>query len=156
MQQCIENWFSDYLPNRRQAAVLPCDFPMIYYSWTLFFLVNINDIVNDLNSSIHHQFADDTSLHMLIIPYQPQLNPYHAEFHKWNNLSCIFWHSPLSFWGYQDENFQLVSQQYRAWSDCTDVQSGLALYWWQRLITFGVSRIRVNFPVSNSYSFKLG
>ena len=37
----------------------------------------------------------------------------------------------------------MVSQQYRVWSDCTDVQAGLALYWWQRLITFGVSRIRV-------------
>ena len=32
----------------------------------------------------------------------------------------------------------------RAWSDCTDVQAGQALYWWQRLITFGVGRIRVN------------
>ena len=38
---------------------------------------------------------------------------------------------------------KLVSQQYRAWSDCTDVQDGLALYWWQRLLTFGVGRIRV-------------
>ena len=39
---------------------------------------------------------------------------------------------------------KLVSQQYRAWLDCTDVQAGLALYWWQSLITFGVGRIRVN------------
>ena len=38
---------------------------------------------------------------------------------------------------------KIVSQQYRAWSDCTDVQSCLALYWWQRLNTFGVGRIRV-------------
>ena len=30
------------------------------------------------------------------------------------------------------------------WSDCTDVQAdGLALYWWKRLLTFGVGRIRV-------------
>jgi hypothetical protein len=28
--------------------------------------------------------------------------------------------------------FKLVSQQYRAWSDCTNVQADLALYWWQR------------------------
>ena len=35
------------------------------------------------------------------------------------------------------ENFKLVSQQYRTWSDCMDVQDGLALYWQQRLITFG-------------------
>ena len=39
---------------------------------------------------------------------------------------------------------KLVSQQYRAWSDCTEVQAGLALYWWQRLIASGSSRIRVN------------
>ena len=32
----------------------------------------------------------------------------------------------------------LVSQQYRAWSDCTD------LYWWQSLIIYGFCRIRVN------------
>ena len=54
---------------------------------------------------------------------------------------------PLSiiiFEGYQDENLKMVSQQYRAWSDCTAVQAGLALYWWQRLIIFGVGRIRVN------------
>ena len=54
-----------------------------------------------------------------------------------------FWNCPLSFMGYQDENLKLVSQQYRAWSDCTDVQAGLAQYWWQRLITFSVGRIRV-------------
>ena len=38
----------------------------------------------------------------------------------------------------------MVSQHYRAWSDCRDVQSGLAQYCWQRLISFGSSRIRVN------------
>ena len=31
---------------------------------------------------------------------------------------------------------KVVSQQYRAWSNWTDVQASLALYWWQRLITF--------------------
>ena len=36
----------------------------------------------------------------------------------------------------KDENLKLVNQQDRAWSDCA--QAGLALYWWQRLITFGV------------------
>jgi hypothetical protein len=30
---------------------------------------------------------------------------------------------------------KLVRQQYRAWSNYTDVLPGLALYWWQRLIT---------------------
>ena len=38
---------------------------------------------------------------------------------------------------------KLVSQLCRAWSDCSEVQAGLALYWRQRLITFGSSRIRV-------------
>ena len=38
----------------------------------------------------------------------------------------------------------MVIQQYRAWSDCTDVQACLDLYWWPRLITFSSSRIRVN------------
>ena len=33
----------------------------------------------------------------------------------------------------------IVSQQYRAWSDCTDMQDGLTLYWWQRLITSSAS-----------------
>ena len=56
-------------------------------------------------------------------------------------------HCPLSFKGYQDVNLKLVSQQNRAWSDCTDVQTGLALYRWQRLITFDSSRIRVNVTV---------
>ena len=41
-------------------------------------------------------------------------------------------------------SWKLVSQQYRAWLNCTDVQAGLVLYWCQRLIIFGSSRIRVN------------
>ena len=43
----------------------------------------------------------------------------------------------------RNENLKLVSQQYRAWSDCMDVQAGLALYWWQKLITFSFCRRRV-------------
>ena len=30
----------------------------------------------------------------------------------------------------KDENLKLVSQQYRAWPDCKDVQAGFALYFW--------------------------
>ena len=62
-------------------------------------------------------------------------NPQPAELLKWHDpfLELFI----ITFYGYQDENFKLVSQQYRAWSDCTEVQAGLALYWWQRLITFG-------------------
>ena len=33
--------------------------------------------------------------------------------------------------------WKLVSQQHRAWSDCTDVKAGPDPYWWQRLITYG-------------------
>ena len=38
---------------------------------------------------------------------------------------------------------KFVSQQYRAWSDCTDVEAGLALYWSLRLITFGSSTTKI-------------
>ena len=69
-------------------------------------------------------------------------NPYHAKFLKWNNPSNIFGTVHYHFYGYQDENLKLVSRQYRAWLECTDVQAGLALYCWQRLITFDVGRIR--------------
>ena len=62
-----------------------------------------------------------------------------AEFLRWINPPSVFGTVHYHFKGYQDGNLKLVSQQYRAWSDCTD-----ALYWWQRLITLGVGRIRVN------------
>ena len=73
------------------------------------------------------------------------VNPYHAEFLKLNNPPSIY--GTIHFKGYQDENLKLVSQEYRA---SMDVQAGLALYWWERLVTFGVGRISVN----NSVSFK--
>ena len=66
-------------------------------------------------------------------------------------------HHPFSFEGYQGESLKLVSQQNRAWSDCTDVQAGLALFWWPRLITFGFSRIRVtanHFHLKQDEGFK--
>ena len=49
----------------------------------------------------------------------------------------------IYFKGYLDDNLKMISQQYIAWSDCTDVQAVLALYWWQRLITFGSNMIIV-------------
>ena len=67
----------------------------------------------------------------------PKFDPYHVEFLKLNNPPSIFGTVYYHFKGNQDENLKLISQQYRAWSD-------LALYWWQRSITFGVGRIRVN------------
>ena len=36
-----------------------------------------------------------------------------------------------------------------SWSDCTDMQAGLALYWWQMLITFSSSRLRVKLLAKN-------
>ena len=76
------------------------------------------------------------------------VDTYHAEFLKWNNPSDIFGTVHYHFQGYEDENLKLVSQQYRAWSDWTDVQAGLALYWWQGPLTFGVGRIRVKVSAS--------
>ena len=45
---------------------------------------------------------------------------------------------------------KLGSQQYRAWSACMDVKASLALYWWQRLITFGSSfRLQLLFKATD-------
>ena len=56
-----------------------------------------------------------------------ELNPKLAEFLTWNNpLSTLRTDQMLSF--YQGENQKLVSQQYKAWADCIDLQAGRALY----------------------------
>ena len=40
-------------------------------------------------------------------------------------------------------------QQYRAWSNCMDVQACLyILYWWQRLLTFCSGRIRIKSDIN--------
>ena len=53
------------------------------------------------------------------------------------------------------KTWKFASQQYRACSDCRAVQAGLALYWWQRLITSGFARIRFNiFFVSKLLQYK--
>ena len=64
------------------------------------------------------------------------LNPYHAEFLEWNNAPYIFGTVHYHFKEYQGENLKVCQP--------TIVQSDQALYWWQRLIAFGVGRIRVN------------
>jgi hypothetical protein len=51
-----------------------------------------------------------------------------TDFLKW---ICLGLTIRSIFLGYQNENLKLISQQYRAWSDCIDVQGSLALYWWQ-------------------------
>ena len=78
-------------------------------------------------------------------PYQ-QLLDYKSvalPFIKWTCPTYVFGTIHYQFWGYQDENFKIGSQQYRDWSDCTDVEAGLALYWWQKLMTMGSSRVSV-------------
>ena len=73
-----------------------------------------------------------------------KVNPYPAEFLKLDNSPSIFGIFHYHFWGYQDENLKLASQQYRAWFNCMDMQIGLVLYWWQRLrTTLGFGRIKV-------------
>ena len=88
-------WFSDYLTNRKQRVVLPG----VNSSWTsvkagvpqgsilgpLLFLLYINDIVVDINSSIR-LFADDTSLYIIVddpIQAAEQLNLDLAKIHRW-------------------------------------------------------------------------
>ena len=71
------------------------------------------------------------------------VNPSPAVFRKWTCPPSIFGAVHYHIWENQDKNLKLASQQYRAWSVCMDVQAGLALYWWQRLITLSTSRIRV-------------
>ena len=56
------------------------------------------------------------------------LNPYPAEFLKWNNSPYFLALSIIIFRDIKMKTWRLVSQQCRAWSDCTDVQAGLALY----------------------------
>ena len=79
--------------------------------------------------------------------FSAEFNPYYAEFLE----PSIFGTAQ-----YQFRDIKMVSQQYRAWSDCMDVKASLALYWWQRLITFGVGRIRVNKHTCLLYNFRNG
>ena len=51
-----------------------------------------------------------------------------SNFSKWNNPTSIFGTVHFHFKDLKNENLKLVSQQYRAWSDCTGAQVGLVLY----------------------------
>ncbi len=71
----VHDWFASYLSNRKQRVILPG----VYSKWNyiragvpqgsilgpLLFLLYINDIVSDINSSIR-LFADDTSLYLIV------------------------------------------------------------------------------------------
>ena len=88
-------WFSDHLTDRKQRVVLPG----VSSSWTsvkagvpqgsilgpLLFLLYINDIVVEINSSIR-LFADDTSLYIIVddpIQAAEQLNLALVKIHRW-------------------------------------------------------------------------
>ena len=87
-------WFSDYLTDRKQRVVLPG----VNSSWTsvkagipqgsilgpLLFLLYINDIVVDINSSI--RLADDTSMYIIVddpIQAAEQFSLDLAKIHRW-------------------------------------------------------------------------
>ena len=88
-------WFSDYLNDRKQRVVLPgasssltsvkAGVPLGSILGPLLFLLYINDIVEDINSSIR-LFADDTSLYIIVDnPFQAaeQLNSDLQKIHRW-------------------------------------------------------------------------
>ncbi|MES9994314.1 MAG: reverse transcriptase family protein, partial [Candidatus Thiodiazotropha sp.] len=89
------DWFEDYLSNRKQRVVLPgatsrwtnikAGVPQGSILGPLLFLVYINDIVDDIDSSIR-LFADDTSLYIIVenpIQAAIQLNEDLEKVHQW-------------------------------------------------------------------------
>ena len=64
------------------------------------------------------------------------------EFLIQNSPPSIFGTVHYQFQGYY--NLKFVSQECRALSDCMDMQAGLDLYWWKRLITSGCRSILMN------------
>ena len=91
----LQQWFTDYLYNRKQRVVLPggtsdwttisAGVPQGSILDPLLFLVYINDIVEDINSFIR-LFADDTSLYIIVEnPFVSAeiLNSDTAKVHRW-------------------------------------------------------------------------
>ena len=62
------------------------------------------------------------------------LNTYHVEFLKWSNPPSVFDTFHYHFKDIKMKTLSWSANSIRAWSDFTDVQAGLALYWWQWLI----------------------
>ena len=88
-------WFTDYLHNRKQRVVLPgansdwtsvkAGVPQGSILGPLLFLLYINDIVENINSSIR-LFADDTSLYIIVdnpTEAANQLNSDLSDIHQW-------------------------------------------------------------------------
>ena len=85
-------WFTDYLHNRKQRVVSPgansdwtsvnSGVPQGSILGPLLFLLYINDIIENINSSIR-LFADDTSLHIIVD------NPVEAANQLYSDLSKI-------------------------------------------------------------------
>lgn len=88
-------WFTDYLQNRKQRVVLPgvnstwasvkAGVPQGSILGPLLFLLYINDIVENINSSIR-LFADDTSLYIIVdnpVDAANQLNQDLSTLHHW-------------------------------------------------------------------------
>ena len=96
---------------------------------------------------IMHQIATSFSIYYIGVSKEVTL--------KLNNHNLLkFWNGiiQLPFLKLSIIILGVSSQQYRAWSGCTDVLAGLVLYWWQRLITFGSRRKRVNIKPLTLYS----
>ena len=91
-------------------------------------------------------------LHVFSI-YLPLMNATPWNFYC--KIVCLYAmeYNPPSIFGTENENLKLVSQQYRTWSDWTDVHADLALYWWQRLTTYNSSRICVNYELFKKNRF---
>ena len=88
-------WFTDYLCNRKQRVVIPgvssnwssveAGVPQGSILGPLLFLLYINDIVENINSSIR-LFADDTTLYISVdnpLHAANQLNSDLSKIHQW-------------------------------------------------------------------------